>query len=163
MTDMQSASHVADPSSANGVFEEAFKPLTAQEARDLRLSSPHMSVERCIGMQLVVGGVMVLLAWWWGGRQVALSVGWGAAAVIVPAVVFARALQRQARLISISAVLRSFVVWELVKVSLTVLLLLAAPKTIPGLDWLALVAGFVVVLKVYWAAAFLQSRHLKSA
>jgi ATP synthase protein I len=40
-----------------------------------------------------------------------------------------------------------------------VALLLAAPKLVPSLNWLALVAGFVVTMKVYWVAAWLQSKR----
>jgi ATP synthase protein I len=42
---------------------------------------------------------------------------------------------------------------------LTVALLLAAPKVVSPLNWLALVAGFVVTMKVYWVAAWLHSRR----
>ena len=49
-----------------------------------------------------------------------------------------------------------FFVWELVKVGLTVALLLAAPRLIPELSWLALLAGFVVTMKVYWVVMWLH-------
>lgn len=42
------------------------------------------------------------------------------------------------------------VFWELVKIALTIALLFAAPKVVPHLDWLALLAGFVVTMKAYW-------------
>jgi len=35
-------------------------------------------------------------------------------------------------------------------VVLTVAMLFAAPGLIPDLNWLALLAGFVVTMKVYW-------------
>jgi ATP synthase protein I len=53
-------------------------------------------------------------------------------------------------------------VWELVKVVLTVVLLLAAPKVVSDLSWLALVAGFVVTMKVYWLAMALGWMQRKS-
>ena len=49
----------------------------------------------------------------------------------------------------------------MVKVALTVAMLLLAPRLIVDLSWLALVAGFVVTMKVYWAAMWF-SRMPKS-
>ena len=42
--------------------------------------------------------------------------------------------------------------WELVKIALTVAMLAAAPRLVPGLSWLALLAGMVVTMKTYWIA-----------
>ena len=53
-------------------------------------------------------------------------------------------------------------VWELVKIILTVALLLVAPKVILDLSWIALVAGFVVTMKVYWLAMALGWMQRKS-
>jgi ATP synthase protein I len=61
-----------------------------------------------------------------------------------------------------SAMLGLFV-WEFVKVSLTVALLLVAPKVVADLSWFALVAGFVVTIKVYWLAMLLGWMKPKSS
>jgi ATP synthase protein I len=50
----------------------------------------------------------------------------------------------------------------LVKIVLTVALLLVAPKVISDLSWFALVAGFVVTMKVYWLAMALGWMQRKS-
>ena len=42
--------------------------------------------------------------------------------------------------------------WELVKIALTVAMLAAAPRLVPGLSWLALLAGMVITMKTYWIA-----------
>jgi ATP synthase protein I len=60
------------------------------------------------------------------------------------------------------AVLMGLFFWELVKIILTVALLLVAPKVISNLSWLALVAGFVVTIKVYWLAMMLGWMQRKS-
>ena len=52
--------------------------------------------------------------------------------------------------------------WELVKIVLTVALMLLAPKMMPDLNWLALVASFVVTIKVYWLAMALGWMQRKS-
>ena len=87
-----------------------------------------------------------------GQSRLAASVAWGVVSVVVPGVVFARALARQMRQKQAGAALAGLFVWELVKIVLTVALLLVAPKVVAGLSWLALVAGFVVTMKVYWLA-----------
>ena len=43
-------------------------------------------------------------------------------------------------------------VWEAVKLALTVLLLALAPRLVAGLSWPGLLLGLVVCLKVYWLA-----------
>ena len=50
----------------------------------------------------------------------------------------------------------------MVKVVLTVAMLFVAPKLVVGLNWLVLLAGFVVTMKVYWVAMWLHSRRPKS-
>jgi ATP synthase protein I len=54
-----------------------------------------------------------------------------------------------------------FFVWEGLKIILTVALLVAAARLIVGLNWLALLAGFVITMKVYWLAMWLRSRPIK--
>jgi len=66
------------------------------------------------------------------------------------------------RQIQPKAVLVGLFFWELVKIILTVALLLVAPKLISNLSWLALVAGFVVTIKVYWLAMALGYMQRKS-
>ena len=139
--------------------EEAppIQPLSAEEARRLRERSPQVSAWAVVGAQAGVGLVAAIVAWLWSGRaQVGWSVLYGAFAVAVPAAVFARALARRAARGRAGA---GFLVWELVKIGLTVALLLAAPRLVPGLSWLGLVAGVVVATKMYWVAlAFVRRR-----
>lgn len=149
----------ADDNNPDGVLDEEFKPLTADEARQWRERNPVVSPWRVVGLQGVAALVVAVVAWVLFGRPAAISASYGAMAVIFPAMVLARGLRRQALLRDSGAAFLSFVVWEVVKVVLTVALLLVAPKLVPALNWLALVAGFVVVMKVYWVAAWLQSRH----
>ena len=136
-----------------GTAEEEFKPLTSEEADKLRRVTPVLSLWRVVLAQLVVGCSVVAVAWLLTGRStVALSAGYGALAVILPAALFARGLARQQSRLHGSSALVGFVVWEMVKIALTVAMLLLAPRLIANLSWLALVAGFVVTMKVYWAA-----------
>lgn len=142
-------------------LEPDFKPLTAEQARQWRESNPLLSPWRIVGWQAAAGALVAALAWVLSGRpEVAWSAGYGALAVVVPAALMVRGLSRQAGVAG--AALAGFFVWELVKVVLTVAMLLAAPRLVPGLSWLALLAGFVVAMKVYWVAMWLHPARRKS-
>ena len=144
-------------------LESEFKPLTVEEAQAWRQNNPQTSPWRVLGLQVVVGMLMVLLTGLFtsDGRLVA-SVAWGCVAVVIPAVVFVRALNRQMRRIQPGSALAGLFIWEMVKIALTVVLLLVAPKVISDLSWLALVASFVVTIKVYWLAMALGWMQRKS-
>ncbi len=153
-----SASEVADEG-----LEPEFKPLTAAEAQALRQRIPVSSPWRVLWLQVAVGALMAVMTGWVSGQhRLAVSVAWGAVAVVVPAVVFVRALGRQMRRTQPGSALMGLFVWELVKVILTVALLLVAPLVISDLSWLALVASFVVTMKVYWLAMALNWMQHKS-
>lgn len=142
-----------DPEEQAGLDEEDFKPLTRQAAEDLRRATPALSLWAVVLAQLGVACLLVAGAWLFTGRAVVVwSVGYGAACVVLPAVVFARGLTRQKAALQGGAALAGFAVWELVKLVLTVAMLSLAPRLIVDLNWLALLAGFVVTMKVYWVA-----------
>jgi ATP synthase protein I len=118
---------------------------------------------RIVALQACVGAVMVLLTWLLTDeRRLAASVAWGVVAVVIPAMVFVRALRRQMQVAHPKVALVGLFAWELVKIVLTVALLLVAPKVISDLSWLALVASFVVTIKVYWLALVLGWVQRKS-
>lgn len=143
--------------------EAEYKPLTAQEVEMIRRSSVPLSPWRVVFWQVVVGVVVAMLAWALTTSELAgWSAAYGALAVVVPAVVFARGLARQQRAPNAGSALGGFFVWEMVKVVLTVAMLFAAPRVILELNWLALLAGFVVTMKVYWVAMWLHSKRKPS-
>jgi len=152
-----------EPDAVDDGHEPEFKPLTAEQARTWRQNNPMSSPWRVLFLQAGVGALLALLTGWVTGEfRLAASVAWGSVAVVVPAVVFVRALSRQMRKTQPGAALVGLFVWELVKIVLTVALLLVAPKVISDLSWLALVAGFVVTMKVYWLAMALGWMQRKS-
>ena len=157
MTKIASASQPgpcdAKASAVDEVTEPEFKPLTADEAQAWRLKNPAILPWQIICLQAGVGMLMVLLTWLLMDEpQMAFSVAWGSVAVVIPAMVFARALSRQMQFGKPKFALVGLFVWELVKIVLTVALLLLAPQVISDLSWFALVASFVVTIKVYWLA-----------
>jgi ATP synthase protein I len=72
--------------------------------------------------------------------------------------VFVRALKRQQGTRHSMQALASLMFWEGVKIVLTIALLLAAPKVVKDLSWLALLLGFVVTVKAAWLGWWWQMR-----
>lgn len=151
------------PDAADEGLEPEFKPLSAEQAQAWRQHNPQASPWRVLFLQVGVGALMALVTGLFTGEwTLAASSAWGSVAVVVPAVVFVRALSRQMRRTQPGSALMGLMVWELVKIVLTVALLLVAPKVISDLNWFALVAGFVVTMKVYWLAMALGWMQRKS-
>ncbi|MFZ2738790.1 MAG: ATP synthase subunit I [Burkholderiaceae bacterium] len=127
--------------------------LSAEQARALRLKNPSLSPWWVVLAQMIVGLVFALLSWAWTGRA---NAGWsalyGALAVVVPAVLFARGLMSQFSSISAVTAGFGFFVWEAVKIAVSVAMLVAAPRLVSELDWLVLLIALIVTLKVYWLA-----------
>jgi len=167
MTKIASSLKTGMPSYTTDAADEGsepdFKPLSAEEAQAWRQNNPQASPWRVLLLQVGVGAVLALLTGLVSGQwHLAASAAWGSVAVVIPAVVFVRALSRQMRRTQPGSALVGLFVWELVKIVLNVALLLVAPKVISDLSWFALVAGFVVTMKVYWLAMALGWMQRKS-
>lgn len=142
--------------------EPPITPLTAEQARQLRERNPPVSPWRVVGGQAVVGLVVALAAWVLTGKQnMGWSAGYGALAVVIPAAIFARGLTGRFASLNPAAAAAGFMVWEMVKVALTVAMLFAAPRLVAGLSWPAMLVGLVVTMQVYWAALVLAPRKMK--
>jgi ATP synthase protein I len=141
------------------------QPLSAEEARRVREQNPSLSPWRVVAGQAAVGLLAALLAWGLTGKQnVGWSLGYGALAVLLPAAVFARGLTGRISSLNAVSAAAGFLVWEMVKVALTIAMLLAAPRLVVGLSWPALLIGLVLAMKVYWVAlAFAPKPKTKSS
>ena len=140
-----------------------FKPLSAQEAEEWRARQRSVSVWRVLGSQLLAGVAVGFLWWWLSGRRTgAISAWYGAGAIWFPAVLMAWGLTagRLSRALSVfpRGSLAAVMFWEGVKVLLSVMLMALAPLALAQVDWLALLAGLVVVIKVNWLALWGLSR-----
>jgi ATP synthase protein I len=133
--------------------EPAFRPLSAEEAQALRERHPSVSPWRVVRWQVVVGLVVALLAWALTGRQnIGWSAGYGALAVVIPAVIFARGLTGRFSSLNAGTAAVGFMAWEMVKIAASIALLAMAPKWVSALSWPALLIGLVLTMKVYWVA-----------
>ncbi len=126
------------------------RPLTAAEAQALGLRLGSVTAWRVLRLQGLAGCGVAAVAGAWAGEQAFWSALWGAAVIVVPGVVMVRGLRRRPAGAPASAGVVSFLLWEFVKIALSVALLLLAVKVVQPLNWLALLAGLVVCAKVYW-------------
>ena len=145
--------------------------LTAQEAQELRVrlskTGSVLSPWQIIAGQLLAGIVLAVLAWLVTGKSsVAVSIAYGALAVVIPAAVFARGLMSQFSSLNALTAGFGFFVWEMIKIVATVVLIAIAPKLVADLDWLAMLIGLIVTMKVVfvllWLLPKIQSKLAKN-
>jgi ATP synthase protein I len=148
-------------------MEEAspVQPLTAEQARRVREQNPPVSPWWVVAGQAGVGLVAALAAWALTGKQnVGWSVAYGALAVVVPAAVFARGLTGTISSLNAGTAAVGFLLWEMVKIALTLAMMALATRLVAGLSWPALLIGLVLAMKVYWVAlAFAPRSKTKSS
>ncbi len=127
--------------------------MTPEQAQRLIAQNPSLSVWWVISAQLVVGVVAAIVAAVLTGQGAsAWSAFYGCLAVVIPGALFARGLRSQFSSISAVTAGFGFFVWEAVKIGVSVAMLAAAPRLVADLDWLAMLIGLIVTLKVYWLA-----------
>ncbi len=133
--------------------EPSFKPLSAEEAQQLRERLPSVSPWRVVVWQVAVGAVVALVAWGLTGQQnIGWSAAYGAMAVVIPAIIFARGLTGRFSSLNAGTAAVGFMAWEMVKIVVSIVLLAMAPRWVSELSWPALLVGLVVTMKVYWVA-----------
>jgi ATP synthase protein I len=143
----------------DGAGLPAFKTLTADEASALREKEPPLNPWRVITVQGGVGVVVGLLAALaTGSAEVGWSALYGAACVVVPGALLARGMTSRLSSMSPGASAVSFMLWEMVKIGVSIAMLMLAPKLVQGLSWPALLVGLVLCMKVYWFALLWRGR-----
>ena len=119
---------------------------------------PLLSVWRVVAVQVLVGAVATVLAEWFTGQSViALSVAYGALSVVIPAALFARGVTSPVSSANAGAAVFGFLLWEIVKIGLTLAMLLLAPRVVAQVSWPAMLVGLVLTMKVYWVALGVSS------
>lgn len=133
--------------------------MSRDEARRWRERQPQLSPWWVVLAQWLVGLLAAAVAWGWTGRE---GAGWsalyGAMTAAIPAALFARGLKGRFSSLNAGTAVLGFFLWEMVKLVVSVAMLMAAPRLVPGLEWLWLLAGLVVALKMYWVASLWAPR-----
>ncbi len=146
---------------------ESVEPLTNQQANVLRQKLGSVKLEvfviKVLVWQSAAAVFIILMAWLlWGSWAIAVSGFYGAMCAVLPTALVAFVVVRR---MSTGVLRRSgdmllgLFVLELIKVAASVLLLAAAPLVLGAPQWVALVIGFVLTLKIYWLVALLGSRQ----
>ena len=121
------------PETETEAEDSDFKPLTAQEAEQWRRRNPPVSPWKVVLGQSLVGVVVALVAWMWTQDvRAGWSAAYGSLAVVVPAALFAYGVLRQKSAPRPGLAMLGFVGWEAAKIVLTIALLVAAPRVVPG-------------------------------
>ena len=152
-----------DDDEAVGQGEATFKRLSRQEAAALSAQEPPVSPWRVVAAQAVVGGAAALIGAVITGE---VAVGWsmfyGAATVTLPAALMARGMTSKLSSMAPGASAVSFMLWEFVKIGVSLAMLLVASRIVQPLVWPALLVGLVVCMKVYWVALLWRNRKTSS-
>lgn len=145
--------------SEDEVASQSFKRLSREEAEALRAREPSVSPWRVIAAQAVVGVVVALIGRLLTGRsEVAWSLLYGAATVVVPGALMARGMTSRLSSVNAGASAVSFMLWEFVKIGVSVAMLAVAGRIVQPLVWPALLVGLMVGIKVYWVALLWRRR-----
>lgn len=151
----------SDPwtSDEDGWDNAPFKALTRQEAQALRAKEPSISPWRVILTQVAVGVAVAAVVWLRSGEQaVVVSALYGAATAVVPGALMARGMTSRLSSTSPGTSAVSFMLWEMMKIGVSVAMLMLAPKLVQPLSWPALLVALVLCIKVYWLALLWRGR-----
>lgn len=127
------------------------KPLTAEEARQLRARLASVSPWLVVLVQMMAGLLCVAVAFALTERSSAMwSALYGSLAVVIPNALMARGMTRRVTGAVSAAV--GFMFWEMMKIGVAVALLVIAARVVPDLSWPALLLTMIVCIKVNWLA-----------
>lgn len=133
--------------------EPAVRPWTREQAQAWRERHPQVPIWWVVAAQAAVGLVVALLAWLVSADSVVFaSALYGAAVVVVPGALLARGVTSRLGSMSPGAGAVSFMLWEAVKIAVSVLMLVLAPQIVQPLSWPALLVGLAVCMQVYLLA-----------
>ena len=159
----QELKHLSPVKDEEECREEIPVAWNAEQAKVWRESNPAVSLWRIVQMQAGFGVLMVFCVWLVAENiAIVWSMACGVTCVLVPAAMFAHGVRQELNGRNLGQGVMRFMVWELAKVVLTIAMLCSAPMMVSNLNWLALLAGFVVTMKVYWVAVWLRPVQNKS-
>jgi ATP synthase protein I len=140
------------------IKEEVFHRYSPQEAEQLRKTNPPVSPWRVVLWMLMAAVVIGLVSLALFDPITALSATYGSLVVSLPAAVLARGMTSPlSRMNAVSGAM-AFMLWEMVKIGLSIGMLMLAPSLIASLNWPALLIGLILTMKVYFVAAIYKPK-----
>ena len=138
---------------------EPVRALTREEAQDLARRQPALSPWWVVLSQVGVGAIVALTIGLVSGSTVtAQSAFYGAAVVAVPGALMARGATSPLSSLSPLTSAVSMMAWAMVKIAVSVVMLVLAPRIVPGLSWPAMLATLVVCMQTYGFALLWRGR-----
>ena len=148
---------------ADGAADPHFKPLSRAQADVLRAQELPVSPWRVVAVQAAVGVLAALMGAAVTSRMdVMWSMFYGAATAVVPGALMARGMTSKLSSMAPGASAVSFMLWEFVKIGVSVAMLVVAGRIVQPLVWPALLVGLVVCMKVFWVALLWRNRKTSS-
>jgi ATP synthase protein I len=122
-------------------------------------SNPYaVSPWRVVTVQVVVGLALALVAGLVTSRlEVFWSALYGAGVVVVPGALMARGMTSRLTSLSPGVSAVSVMLWSSVKIGVSIVMLMLAPKLVQRLSWPVLLATMVTCMLVYWFALVKRS------
>lgn len=134
-------------------------PLSRAEAQALRARSPQLSPWRVVAAQVAVGCLSALVVWLILGRPDFIgSALYGALIAVLPGALMARGMTSRVSTLSVGSSAFGVMLWSTVKIAVSVVMLLLAPKLVQPLSWPVLLATLVLCMQMYWAALLWRKR-----
>lgn len=138
--------------------EQEVPVLTAAQARAWRIRNPSISLwvpvraqgflaMAALGLYLVMRNT-VSASLFWGALSAALPTALGVFGYVRTQRYLTKKTQAAQAILGLGSVF----FWEGMKLLLSVVLLLLAPRWVTDVNWLALLVAFMLVVKVYWLA-----------
>lgn len=126
----------------------------------MRAKEPPVSPWWVVSAQAALGVVGALMGLLLTSRpEVAWSLLYGAATVVVPGALMARGMTSRLTSISPVASAVSVLLWSTVKIMVSVAMLLVASRVVQPLVWPALLLGLVLCMKIYVVALLWRRRR----
>jgi ATP synthase protein I len=138
--------------------EPVFRRWSHEDAAQLRKTQPAISPWRVVRWMLMASVALGLLAFAAFDAATALSTAYGSLVVAIPAAILARGMTSPLSRMNVAAGAMAFMLWEMVKIGLSIGMLVLAPSLIAGLNWPALLIGLILTMKVYFVAAIVKPK-----
>ncbi len=153
------AHRVANAGFDDDAEELPVTPLTRAEAQALRVRNPQVSPWSVVAAQVVIGGLSAAVVGpIFGWPEFIGSALYGALVAVLPGALMARGMTSRVSSLSVGSSTFSVMLWSTVKMGVSIVMLMLAPKLVQPLSWPVLLATLVLCMQMYWVALLWRGR-----